>query len=183
MLSTTGCTHLSGESEISQAAADSSFHAQGRFSARFSTNHGEEALAARFDWQHAPDADEIKLIAPLGATVARLAREGDTVTVEQVGRAPRAQQVTNWDELTTQTLGFPVPVESLSYWLRGVASPGAAAVTRDAAGRIDSLRQHGWEVQYSYAESRQPDRLDIRYGETVGLRLKIDTITLPEASR
>ncbi|MCL2872063.1 MAG: lipoprotein insertase outer membrane protein LolB [Betaproteobacteria bacterium] len=167
-----GCASLQrGGDDVSEvSAADVPFHAQGRFSARYE----EQAVAARFDWRHAPDADDIHLIAPLGVTVARLTREGEIVTVERADHSQHTQRVTDWGELTTQAFGFSLPVESLAYWIRGVPMPGAAAITRDEAGRIDSLRQQGWEIQYGYAEAHEPERLDIRYGETVGLRLKID---------
>ena len=175
-----GCTSLprGGDDRVEASATDVAFHAQGRFSARYE----DQAVAARFDWRHAPDTDEIRLIAPLGVMVGRLTREGEIVTVERADHSQHTQRVTDWGELTTQAFGFALPVESLAYWIRGVPMPNVpAAITRDASGRIDSLRQQGWEVQYGYAEAREPERLDVRYGETVGLRLKIDQFSLSEA--
>jgi outer membrane lipoprotein LolB len=174
-----GCTSLPRDDDGAlyaiQATEDVPFHAQGRFSARYE----EKAFAARFDWRHAPDADEIEFISPLGTTVARLTRAGETITVQQGDDSQHT--ATNWEALTTQVFGFPLPVDDLAYWVRGVPAPEAAtAVTRDDAGRLDHLRQQGWTVQYSYtAAAREPERLDIRYGETIGLRLKMDQLVLP----
>jgi outer membrane lipoprotein LolB len=160
------------------ATADVSFHAQGRFSAFYE----EKVFAARFDWRHEPDMDEIEILSPFGTTVAGLTRTGKTVTVQRGNGPQHTQQMEDWATLTTQAFGFPLPVESLAYWVRGVPAPEApAAVTRDATGRPDSLRQQGWTVQYNYAAAtREPERLDIRYGETVGLRLRMDRLLLLE---
>jgi outer membrane lipoprotein LolB len=157
---------------------DVSFHAQGRFSA----NYEEKVFAARFDWRHEPDVDEIEVISPFGTTVAGLTRTGKTVAVQRGDGPQHTQQMEDWETLTKQTFGFPLPVESLAYWVRGVPAPEApATVTRDAAGRPDSLRQQGWTVQYHYAAAaREPERLDILYGETVGLRLRMDRLLLLE---
>ncbi|MCL2308853.1 MAG: lipoprotein insertase outer membrane protein LolB [Proteobacteria bacterium] len=174
-----GLPHGDDNASYTAATADVPFHAQGRFSARYE----DKALAARFDWRHTPgeDMDEIELISPLGATVASLTRVGDTMTVQQGDHPPRTQQSADWEDSTAQVFGFPLPVKSLAYWLRGVPAPGAAAVTRDAVGHFDSLRQQGWTVQYSYAaEVNGPERIDIHYGDTVGVRLKIDRFLLLE---
>ncbi|MCL2296900.1 MAG: lipoprotein insertase outer membrane protein LolB [Proteobacteria bacterium] len=178
----TGCVSVPrGEEAASYATetADVPFHAQGRFSARYE----DKAVVARFDWRHTPDTDEIKLTSPLGTTVAVLTREGDTITVQQGDRPQHTQHLADWEDLATQTFGFPLPITSLSYWLRGVPAPGAATVTRDAIGRFDNLRQQGWTVQYSYAAAaREPERVDIQYGETLGLRFRVDRFLLLEAN-
>ncbi|MDR0770495.1 MAG: lipoprotein insertase outer membrane protein LolB [Burkholderiales bacterium] len=177
-----GCAGLprgdDGAPQAMMTTADMPFHAQGRFSAHYE----DKALAARFDWQHTPESDAIEFLSPLGTTVARLTRVGETITVQQGDDPQRAQQADNWETLTTQVFGFPLPVEGLAYWLRGVPSPETpAAITRDAGGRLDSLRQQGWTIQYGYAAAtREPERLDVRYGETIGLRLKIDRLLLLE---
>ncbi|MDR0250254.1 MAG: lipoprotein insertase outer membrane protein LolB [Burkholderiales bacterium] len=177
----TGCVGLPrGDDDASYAmtTVDVSFHAQGRFSARYE----EKAFAARFDWKHTPESDVIDIISPFGTTVASLTREGETITVQQGDRPQRTQQVDDWETLVVQAFGFPLPVKNLAYWIRGVPVPEArAAITRDAVGRFDSLRQQGWVVQYSYAgAAREPERIDICYGETVGLRFRIDRLLLLE---
>ncbi|MDR2244846.1 MAG: lipoprotein insertase outer membrane protein LolB [Burkholderiales bacterium] len=171
----TGCAglpHDGDDASYVAAAADAPFHVQGRFSAR----HEEKAFVARFDWQHGPELDIIEIISPLGSTYALLTRSGKTVTVQRGSDPQRTQQVDDWETLAAQTFGFPFPITSLAYWIRGVPSPETpASVTRDAVGRFDSLRQQGWTVQYSYAvAAHEPERIDIQYGETIGLRLRID---------
>ncbi len=174
-----GCTslpHGDGDAPGAMpATTDVPFHAQGRFSAQYE----KDAFAAHFDWRHAPGADTIEFVSPLGATVARLTRAGETITVSQDDDPSHVQQAANWEALTTKVFGFPLPVAGLAYWLRGVPAPDApAAVTRDAGGRLDNLRQQGWAVQYGYATTaaREPERLDVRYGETIGLRIKLDRL-------
>ncbi|MDR2172628.1 MAG: lipoprotein insertase outer membrane protein LolB [Burkholderiales bacterium] len=167
-----GLPHGDDDASYTAATADVPFHVQGRFS----VSYEEKAFAARFDWQHAPESDTIEIISPLGSTYALLTRSGKTVTVQRGSDSQRTQQVDDWETLAGQTFGFPLPVTSLSYWIRGVPAPGTSTVvTRDAVGRFDSLRQQGWAVQYSYATAaHEPERIDIQYGETVRLRFRID---------
>ena len=158
--------------DLSPRAA-ASFNASGRLSAR----HGNEGVAANFDWVHEGARDEVSLITPLGQTVAQLSGDTDAVRIDfPDGRHATAN---DWDALTRAQLGSPIPVRGLAAWLRGGPREGATSeVERDGRGRAGVLRQDGWEVVYGYADDARsdPSRLTLRYAAdpTIEVRIAID---------
>jgi len=159
------------------AARDEPFAVEGRLSAR----HGVDAVAGHFYWVHGVDRDTITLDTALGQTLARLSGSGDEAKVELAdGRVSEAR---DWETLTQQALGVPLPVSGLAWWMRGVPHPRATAtIEPDAAGRPTVLRQDGWEIVYAYADdgSRRPSRMRLAWPD-VEVRLAIDRWLRPDA--
>jgi outer membrane lipoprotein LolB len=152
------------------APADAPFELSGRLSAR----HGETGVAASFRWVHAPETDELLLATPFGQTLARLSGGADGVVLElQDGGVARSG---DWESLTREALGVPVPVRGLAWWVRGAPHPASAhAVERDATGRASVLRQDGWEIVYGYRDDgAQPSRLVLAY-PGIEVRLAVDS--------
>ena len=152
------------------APADAPFELSGRLSAR----HGETGVAASFRWVHAPETDELLLATPFGQALARLSGGANGVVLElQDGGVARSG---DWESLTREALGVPVPVRGLAWWVRGAPHPASAhAVERDTAGRPSVLRQDGWEIVYGYRdEGTQPSRLVLAY-PGIEVRLAVDT--------
>jgi outer membrane lipoprotein LolB len=172
-----GCAVTPGQvattADVPLVAVDH-FDIAGRLSAR----RGAEGVAANFTWSHRPDGDVIDVASPMGQTLARLSGDAAGVRVERPGQAPLASA--DWDVLTREVFGVPVPVQGLSAWVVGAPRAGVPfGNERDAAGRISVLRQSGWEIVYAYADgapAAQPTRLVMRYPDTeiVEVRLVVD---------
>ncbi len=151
------------------AVADAPFDVSGRLSAR----RGTEGVAAHFAWEHAGGRDAISLATPMGTTLARLERDaGGASIVRADGSVERAGDAAT---LAERALGFPLPVESLAWWIRAAPRPGHPhAVERDAAGRVSVLWQEGWSVAYAYDEgAARPLRVFATYPD-LEVRLVID---------
>jgi outer membrane lipoprotein LolB len=151
---------------------DEPFAIDGRLSAR----RGNEAVAVSFAWTHASPRDEIVITTPLGAAVAQLSGDASTRSVEVRGADGRVDVASDWASLTARSVGFPLPVAGLAYWVRGAAREDAPHVAEiDAAGRVGVLRQDGCEVVYAYADnrSRRPAQLRLACHD-VELRIVID---------
>lgn len=147
----------------------SSFDLAGRFSAR----RGDEGVSGRFTWSHAGDMDTLTFSTPMGQALARLTGDASGVALELAdGRNSRAA---DWEGLTTQAVGIPIPVRGLRYWVRGSPRPEATySDERDPSGRVSLLRQDGWEIVYRYSgEETHPRTLRLVYPD-VDLRLAID---------
>ena len=158
----------------STPAAQASFDIGGRLSAR----HGDEALAANFHWRHASGRDELDLASPLGQALASLSGDGTNVSLRTAdGRVATAG---DWSALTSQGLGWPLPVEGLAFWIQGVPRPGSRSDAETGAdGRISLLRQDGWTIVYlAFAQTptgdRRPSRMTLSYPD-VEVRIAIDT--------
>lgn len=159
--------------EVALPAAVAAFDVSGRMSAR----HDSAGLAAGFHWSHAADRDELELASPLGQTVALLS--GDSSQVRLQAADGRVLTADGWEALTEQGLGWPLPVQGLSFWIQGSARPGAAySVEAGDDGRAAVLRQDGWTIVYqAYAQTAaaawRPSRLTLTYPD-VELRIAID---------
>lgn len=129
----------------------------------------DENGSANLNWrQRAASSYRIDLSGPLGAGATVITgspagaelRRGDDPPV----RAPSATQ------LTLQTLGWPLPIDEMFYWVRGLAAPGGgASEQRNAQGQLQSLQQSGWRLNFSDYQSKGPYTLPTRIvGETTG---------------
>ncbi len=149
------------------------FDVGGRLSAR----HGSVAVAASFHWSHANERDEVELASPLGQTVALLS--GDASQVRLQAADGRVSTASDWGALTEQGLGWPLPVQGLTYWIQGISRPGAPfTVETGDDGRTAVLRQDGWMIEYlAYVQTAdaawRPSRLMLTYPD-VELRIAID---------
>jgi outer membrane lipoprotein LolB len=164
------CTQIARVDQGSVAVADAPFTATGRMSA----HHGDDALAANFDWRHRLGGDTIVLTTPLGQTLAKLERENSEVSI--VLSDGRRASADTFDALTAKAFGIPLPVSGLSWWIRGHPRAGSPfTIERDAAGRAGVLRQDGWEIVYSYADdtSALPRRLTLAFPD-IDMRVVVD---------
>lgn len=154
---------------MAEPVADAAFDLSGRLSAR----RGAEGVAAHFAWEHAPGRDAIELATPMGTTLARLERDADGASIRRAdGAVERSRDAAT---LVERSLGFPLPVERLAWWIRAVPHPGTAhAIERDASGRVLVLRQDGWSVVYAYDDrAARPLRLYATYPD-LEVRIVID---------
>jgi outer membrane lipoprotein LolB len=143
------------------------FDLTGRLAARY----GSEAFTGNLAWRHAGSADEMLITSALGAGVARIVRDGNSVTLSTA--EPNEYRGTDPEALTEEVLGFRVPVTGMADWVRGRPSGDSQARTQyDADGRLRSLEQAGWKVEYLEYEGRLPSRLRLTY-PGIELRLAI----------
>lgn len=125
--------------------------------------------------QDDPDYD-VYLRAPFGAGSVRL--RGGVGGVSLEGPRGETRTATDAQQLLAEYFPYPLPVESLQYWLRGLPEPGIPArVERGEDGLPQQLHQQGWRVEYRDYEQVQgvalPSKLFLYGPEEVQLRLAI----------
>src|SRR3954462_15439638 len=133
-----GCAQLQ-----SQIPHDVEFDLSGRLAARY----GNEAFTGNLAWRHARSADEMLISSTMGAGVARLVRDGASVVLTTA--EPKEYKASDAEALTEEVLGFRVPLTGLADWVRGrpsTESPASAEYAPD--GRLRSLKQQGWSIEY-----------------------------------
>jgi outer membrane lipoprotein LolB len=146
---------------------DVEFDLSGRLAARY----GNEAFSGNIAWRHARSADEMLITSALGAGVARILRQGNSVVLTTA--EPREYQAADAEALTEEVLGFRLPLAGLADWVRGrpsTESPASAAYAPD--GRLLSLQQQGWNIEYLDYQGKRPSRLRLTY-PGIELRLAI----------
>lgn len=104
------------------------------------------AESAAINWRQCGEQFDVRLLSPLGQTVARIEGRGEHLTVALDGRDPVV--TADPEALLQAQLGWSIPVRALRYWVRGVAAPGGRAQLAGPAGQPDTLTQFGWQVRY-----------------------------------
>ena len=133
-----GCAQL--QTKVPQ---DVEFDLSGRLAARY----GQEAFTGNIAWRHAKSADEMLITSSLGAGVARIIREGNSVVLTTA--EPREYKASDAEALTEEVLGFRLPLAGLADWVRGRPSDTAAAkADYDEQGRQRSHEERGWKIDY-----------------------------------
>ena len=140
-------------------------------SGRLAVRYGNEAFSGNLAWRHAASADELLITSSLGAGVARLVREGNTLVLTTA--EPKEYRGSDAEALTEQVLGFRLPVTGLTDWVRGRVSGKEPAKTEYGdGGRLRLLEQAGWTVEYLEYQGERPARLRLTY-PGIELRLAI----------
>jgi outer membrane lipoprotein LolB len=142
---------------------DTPFHASGRIAVQYDG----KGQYGNFNWDHSAQHDELNLLSPLGNTVARLTRDDGGVTLQADGKVQQAADV---ETLTSQMLGWALPLDNLAWWIRGRSAPGQEIAT-SADG---SLLQQGWQIHFQAGDQggAVPKRVDL-----VRENLKIKLVT------
>jgi outer membrane lipoprotein LolB len=137
--------------------------------ARFAASYRDEAASGTLVWQHHPARDDVLLSSPFGQGLARISREGGTVTL--ITSDGRRYSAADAETLTEQVLGFRLPLRGLTDWVRArPASDAPAQAVYAQDGQLLSLEQHGWRIEYLAYEGIQPKRLKLLYP---GLELRL----------
>jgi outer membrane lipoprotein LolB len=150
----------------------SDWHASGRVAVR----SADQGFSASFDWRERDGRGELGVRGPFGAGAVRITRSSAAVVIDS-GNGPPLEVPAPFDTLEAELiarLGFPLPLESLRFWVLGVPEPG-----QPAAGDGGEFRQDGWLVTPSEfqavpgAPGPLPGRL-VLVRESTRIRVVID---------
>lgn len=154
------------------------FSREGRFALKAEgAGQPPVSVQGQFQWQESASGWTLRLISPLGATLARLSVTSEGATLEEPN-APVLQADTA-DRLLLKVLQEPVPADAMKDWLKGsvIESRDLADVQRDTRNRIIGFRQAGWLVDFDRYDDLGPRLItvsSIDRSRTVNLRLVID---------
>jgi outer membrane lipoprotein LolB len=132
---------------------------------------------ATLRWRQEGEVSRISLDGPLGVGGAEVEVHGGRLDL-RTSRGEHLEGDAARAELERR-VGFPLPLEALRYWVRGVPQPGTSAEETLDAGqqRLARLVQDGWEVDYAaWLEGDHgglPRRLSAQRGGT-RVRLVVD---------
>jgi len=166
-----GCANLpSSSSRTPPRDALVAFTLEGRFSLR----HEDKNYSGRLSWRHDGMNNELLLSSPFGQGIAEI------VTSESGARLKssdgRVYEASDAETLTRQVLGYPLPLDQLTDWVRGWGTT-AGISERDALGRPLRLRHEDWLIDYGYTSDdpqAPPDRIFAERAGGFELRLRID---------
>lgn len=135
-----------------------------------------KGFSGRLDWQHQMSYDYIALYSPLGSQVASIQKTPEKVTLED-GSGKQVSAV-DAESLTEKTMGWKLPLTGLVDWSLGrpTSSPVLAS-TWDEQGRLTTLKQDGWDIEYSdyidFAGKQLPNKINMR-SPKVNIKLLVE---------
>ena len=139
----------------------------GRMSVRVDASVARAAqnVSAAFELRGDGDVGELRLVSPLGTSLAHARWAPGQVRLETLDGE---RSFDNLDELSRQTLGEALPLAALPDWLAGKPWQGAAHTAM-----ADGFEQLGWQVQLA---RRTEGILEARRAAppAVQLRVKLD---------
>ena len=105
---------------------------------------GETGGNAALTWQQDGERYRLAASGPLGQGATRITGNSQRIRIED-GKGMHESDAP--EVLLAEALGWPVSINSLSYWVRGLAAPGSTAeVQNDDAGRPARIRQQDWDI-------------------------------------
>lgn len=187
-----GCAGLSprptetpqAEQAMRSRAFQDAIDLTGRLSVHYQGAYKDEALHGNFTWIQQPTKTSVTLMSPLGQTLAVISLSPDGATLTQAGQPQRA--AADVDTLTAETLGWPLPISGLRYWLQGFAIDADGHRFVATPESPDIVTRDGWHLHYpSWQDNtpskapERPHRIDLeRSTEQAGdvaIRIVIDT--------
>ena len=116
-------------------------------SGRMAVQADGEGYHGRFDWSQQGERMQLNVSGPFSQGSVRLLSDGDFFELRDgKGGSARAASA---DELLLKATGLRVPVGGLRYWMLGLPAPGTIQQpVYDQQGRLQSLRQNGWNIDY-----------------------------------
>lgn len=121
---------------------------------RLVVNAKQQKFSGGIRWRHTRKRDEIYLFSPLGQVVAEILR--DQTGVRLSTSEPAIYQAQSAEYLTSQVLGWELPLAGLQFWVRGEHFPGTVAEKDlDKHDHTIAIRQDGWNIVY---RSYYPDQ-------------------------
>ena len=116
-------------------------------SGRLSLDDGEDGGSGKLQWRVGPESSSLDFFAAMGRGAWHLEISDSGASLRDAEGVHTARDV---ETLVQQQIGWPVPVDALQWWARGLIAPGKVQTSEvDAQGLLVSLEQFGWAIQIS----------------------------------
>lgn len=181
-LALTGCATTGAPSQATVGEYRDRIELSGRLSVNYLKDGQQESLNGNFNWAQRAAVVDVTLLSPLGQTVATIQVTPQQATLTQGGQAPRS--ASNIDELTQDTLGWPLPVSGLRDWLQGHAQDADGKPFRASPANNTVVTRDGWKLRFlawqdANAPVPVPRRIDAERAvsgdiENLAIRIVID---------
>lgn len=142
-------------------------------SGRISVKTSSDAMNGSLSWAQHGEMTELSVRGPVGVGGFRLS--GDQAQMVYQDSSGESRVIDEPAQALPEQLGWDVPLQSLSYWVRALPDPGVPREEEfDDSGLLSHLEQQGWQVDFSrYANSgglAMPGRITLQNGR---LRIKL----------
>jgi outer membrane lipoprotein LolB len=130
-----------------------------RLLARVGIRHGDAAESFSLTWQQRREAADIRLNGTLGVSVANIRVTPGIASIEIPGRG--SFQADNASQLLYEHTGVLMPLELLTFWVRGNPAP-----TLPWQNTVSGFEQSGWQIKIDKVVDDLPMKLVFLKGDT-----------------
>lgn len=132
---------------------------------KISLDDGDRGGSGRLQWNVRDNGSELDFHGAMGRGAWNLQIGPDGAVLREASGSEQTAPGVN--ALIQDRMGWPIPVEALQWWVRGLAAPGTVDDEQlDPQGLLTSLNQLGWRVEFNRYDSKTgvslPVRLDAR---------------------
>jgi outer membrane lipoprotein LolB len=107
---------------------------------------GSKGGSATLNWDYQNATQNIELYGPFGGGRVHITANEDSATLKDTkGKIIQGRSA---QDVLFQRLGWHIPFEELILWSRGLPNEGATDIVTDSSGRLQSLNQGVWHVEY-----------------------------------
>ena len=170
------------QSHFEQSGRDLRQLQKWQYNAKIGLTIGQRSEQANLLWNYRDQSNEVNLYGPLGAGAVKL--HFDQYGVELSDNKGTLHRGNSAEILLSEIVGWPLPIDALSYWLFVMPAPDAAfQYALDQQQQVVSIRQLGWQIEFrdyrAYGEQMLPRKLTAtrRVGKNPGELVKVKLIT------
>ena len=132
---------------------------------KISLDDGDQGGSGKLRWDVNADQSEMGFRGAMGRGAWNLKMGPEGASLKMADGTE--QTATDVRDLIWEQVGWPVPLDALQWWARGLAAPGGSENEKfGPGGLLTSLRQFGWEVQFSRYDSVAGIELPVRLKAT-----------------
>ena len=132
---------------------------------KISLDDGDEGGSGRLQWSVEPGHSELDFHGAMGRGAWHLQIGQDGVLLKMADGTEQAADDVN--DLIQDRMGWPIPLDALQWWVRGLVAPGVIeSETYGSEGLLTSLRQFGWDVDFKRYASVDGVELPVRLNAT-----------------
>jgi len=167
-----GCTGIAVKEPVAgdkvayqQRAEEISAIEEWGFTGKISLDDGDQGGSGKLQWYVIADSSELDFHGALGRGAWNLHIDPDRAILKEAnGEQQTAARV---NDLIQERIGWPLPVDALQWWVRGLAAPGVVDAEQfDSDGLLLHLSQFGWSIDINryntFAGLQLPARLNAR---------------------
>ena len=114
---------------------------------RLAVSDSKDGGSGHFSWKEISGGSQMDFHGALGRGAWRLEADGQGAELKLAdGTIHHADSI---DQLVRIQVGWEIPVDKLSWWVRGLVAPGEYQQRLlDEKGNMDELLQSGWTIEY-----------------------------------
>jgi len=114
---------------------------------RIAISNGKDGGSGNLSWLHDDRVTRMSFRGVLGRGAWQI--QADTSGARLELASGEVRHASSIAELVRKQIGWKIPVDALSWWIKGLAQPDKWETrTLDEKGRLKSLQQFGWHVDF-----------------------------------